>query len=146
MPPNSALRWKGTHNVAQPDLTNQYCVGRNEIRNAFISVGQMRADANLSITADFHSYQGMLNTGHCLAAPKQGLVVDEGDASFDSNHVFGKVFCLFRIQRNLAPLVQKQSAVVDDAVALLGRSSLPLSLFKQFETTQTFHGISIRMF
>ena len=70
MTPGNALQGMSTPNVAQPDLTNQYCVERNEVRNAFISVGQMRADADFPIAADFHIHQGMVDTGHRLTASK----------------------------------------------------------------------------
>jgi len=130
MTPDNVLRGKGTHNVAQPDLTNQHRVGRNKIWNAFVAICQVRAHADFPIATDFHPHQGMFHTSHCLAASKQGLVADEGDASFDSNHFFLKVFHLFRIQRSL-----------DAFVCVLPRS---FSFLKQFETSETFHGISTR--
>jgi len=105
MTPGSALQGMSTHNVAQPDLTNQHCVGRNEVRNAFISVGQMRTDADFPIAADFHAYQGIFHTGHRLTASKDGLVVNEGDTRLNSNHVLGKMLHLFCIQRNLVSFV-----------------------------------------
>ncbi len=105
MTPGNALRGKSTHNVAQPDLTNQYCVGRDEIRDTFVAIGQVRAHADFPIAADFHPYQGMFHTGHRLAASKHGLVVNEGDTCYNSNHVLGKMLHLSRIQWNLVAFV-----------------------------------------
>ena len=105
MTPDIALREKGTHNVAQPDLTNQHRAGMNKTWNAFVAICQVRAHADFPIATGFHPHRGMFHTGHYLAASKQGLVVDEGDASFHSNHFFWRVFHLFRIQRNLVAFV-----------------------------------------
>ena len=85
----------------------------------------MRADADLSIAAGFHAHQGMFDSGHCLTAPKHGLVIHKRDVSLDPEHFFRQMLSLTCIERDLFTFVQEKPHVVDDTVAFLCWLSLP---------------------
>ena len=102
----------------------------------------MRTDANFPVATDFHAHERMLDASDGSAGSKDRLVIHEGDSAHDSYHVLRKVLNLLRIEIcTSSPLFKNILDVKDDAVALLGWAAFALSLFKQFEAAQAFHGL-----
>ena len=76
-------RWD---NHAQPELHDQYSVWWDEIRNALLTVGEMRPDTNLSIATDLHPHQRKLEAADDLAPPQDDCMIDECHASLNAQH------------------------------------------------------------
>jgi hypothetical protein len=101
----------------------------------------MRAHADLSIAADLHTRQHMLDIGNELAAAQHDGVIDEGGASFDSNHLLWKVLCLLCIKGHLFALVEKRPRIVDEAVALFAGVSSPSCSSSSLSPLSRFIGL-----
>lgn len=142
MTPGNPLQGMSSYNVAQPDLTNQHRIGRNQVRDALVSIGQVRTDSHFPIAAGSHPYQRMLDTCDRLTASEDNPAIDECAAVHGPYHLFRKVLCLRLVQRNLVTLVEEEPHIEQDTVAFVRRPPFAFSFLKQCETAETFHWIS----
>ena len=97
------MRWNCTlfNDRPQPELDGEHRIGWNQTWNAFLSVGEMRTDADFQIAARLHPYEGMLNAGDGLAPAKYDAVIDERSSVYDPDHRRREMLGLPLVQRNL---------------------------------------------
>ena len=96
-----------TLDTPQPQFHNQHRIAGNQIRNALVSIGQMRTQAYFPITADFHTHERMLDSGNRLATAEHDAVIDECESCLNSHHVFGKLFAWISLSDTSSPWFRK---------------------------------------
>src|SRR5262245_8777814 len=63
--------------LAHPDLDGEHSVGRNQPRDPLLSISEVRADPNLSMSPGLHPDQSFLDARNGLTCPYHRLVVNE---------------------------------------------------------------------